>query len=309
MGEQNNGVLDWFRPSEWVVLSYFTYTGLMALQYPLPAHQKAAGLAAPLLLFLLGYIDSFNPKRWTSMVRDWLPAPLVLAAYWQVNWFQVNYHLEDLEQMWLGWDRHILYQLGLHSAMESFGKLLPSIVELAYLLMYVIPPFALATFYILRKREKIEQYAFPFLLGTLSCYALIPHFPTGSPRVEHAGIDLPSVMTIFRQFNIWILTHGDIQTSVFPSGHVTAAFSAAFGMILALPEHPWIGRLLLSNAILILIATVYGRYHYAADGIAGLAISFTALCVTVYLRRAESAEKKKTQIKSATTAASFPEAS
>ena len=305
MNEQNQGIREMFRPSEWVVLAYFSYTACMALQYPLPLRQKAAGLAVPLMLFLLGYLDSFNPRRWTSMVRDWLPAALVLAAYWQVDWFEVNYHFEDLEHLWLGWDRFILYDLGLRTGMESVGPLLPGLVELAYLLMYVIPPFALAAFYILRKRDRIEQYAFPFLLGTLSAYALIPHFPTGSPRIEHAGIDLPGIQTVFRQFNLWILNHGDIHTSVFPSGHVTAAFSAAFGMVLALPEYPWIGRCLLANSFFILIATVYGRYHYAADGIAGLAISLSALAVTLYLRRAELADRK---LKTADVVESFPEA-
>ena len=306
MREQNQGILDTFRPSEWVIIAYFTYTALMAFHYPLPLQQKAAGVAAPVMLFLLGYLDSFNPRRWTSMVRDWLPAALILAAYWQVNWFQVDYHFEDLERVWLTWDRAILYDFHLHSAMESLGPLLPGLVELAYLLMYVIPPFALATFYILRKRDRVEQYAFPFFLGTLCAYALIPHFPSGSPRVEYAGLDGPTIVTIFRRFNIWILNHGDIQTSVFPSGHVTAAFSAAFGLILALPEYPWIGRAVLFNAVLILIATVYGRYHYAADGAAGLAISLAALALTVQLRRAESANRKKEAVE---VAASYPEAS
>jgi membrane-associated phospholipid phosphatase len=184
--------------------------------------------------------------------------------------------------------------MGLRAGIESLGPVFPSLIEISYLLMYVVPPFSIAAFYILRKRERIELYMFPFLLGTLSAYAMISHFPSGSPRVEHAGLDMPNIFTVWRQFNIWILNHGDIQTSVFPSGHVTAAFSAAFGMILALPERPWFGRTLLINAFLILVATVYGRYHYAADGIAGLAISLTALCITLFLRRGSVAPAEDT---------------
>ena len=301
MSEPNRNIPEMFRPSEWVLLAYFSYTGILVLQYNLPAWQKLLGLAVPLVLFALGYLDSsFYRRRWTSMVRDWLPAPLVLAAYWQVNWFRVDYHLEELERLWLTWDRYLLNELGLRAAVESLGPVIPSMIEISYLLMYVVPPFSIAAFYILRKRDRIEQYMFPFLLGTLSAYAMISHFPSGSPRVEHAGLDLPNIFTVWRQFNIWILNHGDIQTSVFPSGHVTAAFSAAFGMMLALPERPWFGRILLINSFLILVATVYGRYHYAADGIAGLAISLTALCITLYLRRGD--------VESEDVAASYPEA-
>lgn len=301
MSEPNRNIPEMFRPSEWVLLAYFSYTGILVLQYNLPAWQKLLGLAVPLVLFALGYLDSsFYRRRWTSMVRDWLPAPLVLAAYWQINWFRVDYHLEELERLWLTWDRYLLNELGLRAAVESLGPVIPSMIEISYLLMYVVPPFSIAAFYILRKRDRIEQYMFPFLLGTLSAYAMISHFPSGSPRVEHAGLDLPNIFTVWRQFNIWILNHGDIQTSVFPSGHVTAAFSAAFGMMLALPERPWFGRILLINSFLILVATVYGRYHYAADGIAGLAISLTALCITLYLRRGD--------VESEDVAASYPEA-
>jgi membrane-associated phospholipid phosphatase len=72
---------------------------------------------------------------------------------------------------------------------------------------------------------------------------------------------------------MWLLGIGGIHTSVFPSGHVAAAFSAAGGMCLFLPEHKWVGRFLAVLAVLIAIATVYGRYHYLADSLAGLLIA------------------------------------
>jgi len=52
----------------------------------------------------------------------------------------------------------------------------------------------------------------------------------------------------------------------FPSGHVTVGFSAAFAMLLALPEKRRIGWTLLAIALLVLVDTVYGRYHYLAMG-------------------------------------------
>ena len=59
-------------------------------------------------------------------------------------------------------------------------------------------------------------------------------------------------------------------------------------MMLALPERKWFGRFLMLMAILISTATIYGRYHYAADGLAGLAISLSAFAITVQLRRGAS---------------------
>jgi membrane-associated phospholipid phosphatase len=94
------------------------------------------------------------------------------------------------------------------------------------------------------------------------------------------GQDLPSYLTTFRRFNLWMLGNYGIHTSVFPSAHVAGAFATAFGAYRALPERRWVSRFLLVIASLITMATVYGRYHYLADAIAGLvvvSIAFWAL--------------------------------
>jgi membrane-associated phospholipid phosphatase len=108
---------------------------------------------------------------------------------------------------------------------------------------------------------------------------LMPHFPVDAPRFAFAGEDLPAVDTVFRRMNLWILNHWDIRSSVFPSGHVAAAFSAALAMRLAAPARRRLAGALLTIAVLVWMNTVYGRYHYAADGLAGLAVSVTAIGV------------------------------
>ncbi|MCL5743594.1 MAG: phosphatase PAP2 family protein, partial [Acidobacteria bacterium] len=98
------------------------------------------------------------------------------------------------------------------------------------------------------------------------------------------GQDFPAWTSVFRRFNWGMLGAYGIHTSVFPSAHVSGAFSAAFAMRLVLPEKRWVGRFLLVLATLIATATVYGRYHYLADVAAGLALSFAALAL---MRRVE----------------------
>ena len=67
-----------------------------------------------------------------------------------------------------------------------------------------------------------------------------------------------------------------IHSSVFPSAHVSAAFSCAWGLLIAMPDRRRYGRIVVAYAFLVAIATVYGRYHYATDALAGFAISFLA---------------------------------
>lgn len=104
-------------------------------------------------------------------------------------------------------------------------------------------------------------------------------------RVMFAGEDIPRYLTVFRQFNLCMLGNCGIHTSVFPSAHVAGALSTGLGMLQALPSHRWVGRTLLALAILIAIATVYGRYHYLADATAGCLIGVLAAGLAAPRRR------------------------
>ncbi|HUQ91682.1 MAG TPA: phosphatase PAP2 family protein [Bryobacteraceae bacterium] len=289
-GYAEGSLTDWtvlarlYRPSEWLLILFFTYTAFLAVSFNLPPARRAAALAIPVLLCVLGYLESFSSRR-ATIVRDWVPVGMVLIAYWELAWFQSRHHLVALERHWLTWDHTLLISWGFRAVIESLGGLIPSVLEITYTLLYAIPPLSIGVLYLYGRRDRVETFLFPFLLGTFIAYGLLPHFPTASPRVEFANTDLPLIVTIWRRLNLWILQHGDIDTGVFPSGHVTVAFSAAFAMMRALPEKPWLGRVLLGMAVSILTATIYGRYHYAADGLAGLLLSITAIWVAGVLRR------------------------
>jgi membrane-associated phospholipid phosphatase len=102
----------------------------------------------------------------------------------------------------------------------------------------------------------------------------LPYVPVISPRVAFPNVDLPCYKGIARGINIWLLDNLDISTSVLPSGHVAAALSSALGMVSVLPRRPIVGRCALVVAGLVYLATVYGRYHYAVDGLISIVLVF-----------------------------------
>ena len=124
-----------------------------------------------------------------------------------------------------------------------------------------------------RAWKQVDKYLLTFAAGTLLVYALLPAIPAASPRLAFAGQDVPSVHSVWRDINVFILDHLDISTSVFPSGHVAVAFSSAFGIKRALPGDHTLFLLFLSLACSVYVATIYGRYHYAVDGLASIGIS------------------------------------
>jgi len=146
--------------------------------------------------------------------------------------------------------------------------------------VYTLGPFGVAVLYVYRRRARVDAFLFPFLLSVLLCYAQFPYWPSEPPRTVFPGEDFPSYDTIFRQFNWWMLGGYGIHTSVFPSAHVGGAFSAVFGMWSALPDRKWVTRFLLVMALLIATATVYGRYHYLADALAGFGMAVLAFAIS-----------------------------
>jgi len=265
------------RRTEWVILCFFLYAAVYAWFTPAPTQLKCltAGLNATIIAgyFLLAHAASLRQRRFFSILRDWYPAPLLLMAYRQMGWYAPAEHTYELEKGWIVWDRFFLYDLGAKRAIESFGVVVPSLLEASYSLVYAIPYFSLWVLYAYGQRARADRFLLAFAFSVLAAYALFPYFPSEPPRTVFPGADLPAWMTVFRRFNLWLVGSYGIHISVFPSAHVSGAFSAAFSMRYALPEKPWVWRLLLVLAVSIAIATVYGRYHYLADGLAGLAIA------------------------------------
>lgn len=275
------------RSSEWLLLAYFLYasifSALLGARAGALVWRAGLTLAGAALVFLLARAESRTGSRFFSIVRDWLPAPLILAAYWAVDWFPTPVRGHGWEYTWIHLDRLLLNGWGGRVVIESCGTLLPFLLELCYSLVYAIPPVCIGILYVLRRRARVDRFLFTLLLGTLTTYALLPHFPSVGPRLIFTGEDLPAFSTVFRSLNVWLLDHFDIRASVFPSGHVTVAFSAAFAMLLALPERRPVGWALGGLATAVAIATVYGRYHWAVDGLAGFGVSLLACAASARL--------------------------
>jgi membrane-associated phospholipid phosphatase len=261
-----------FRSSEWFVLAYFTYVAVAGAFFQV-------GLRPWLLLAATAASVAILSRR-KSILRDLAPLAYTLAAYREMNWFTPAIHHHQLELAWIVWDRILLDDLHLRQGIESAGVVVPAVLELCYCLVYAVGAVAVAILLLNKRRDQIDRFWLAYLVGTLGAYALFPYFPSEPPRVVFPGADLPHVVTAIRRFNLWVVGGYGIHSSVFPSAHVSSALSAGWGLMAAIPERRWIGGLLLAYGLSVAVATVYGRYHFATDAVAGVAISLMALMTT-----------------------------
>ena len=269
------------RNTEILLLAYFAYTAVLSQFLDIPSRIAATTLVVNLTVFttyfLLAHWDRTRPSVLSTTVRDWLPIATMMLAYQQMGWFAPAEHTYELEQEWVVWDRILLSDWGLREATELLGPLLPSAVELSYTLVYAIGPFGLGMLYLLGQRKQADRFLFVLVLGTILSYALFPFFPSEPPRRVFPGELFPNIDTVCRQLNWWILSGGGISTSVFPSAHVSSAFAGAFAMRMVVPRPQWVYRGMVVLACLTFWATIYGRYHYAVDSVAGVGVSLVAL--------------------------------
>jgi membrane-associated phospholipid phosphatase len=253
------------RSSEWLLLAYFAYVALISPFFFSIWKPWIVATGVTVLLFRLA--------RGASWFRDLAPLLLMLIAFREMDWFTPAIRNHRLEQSWIVWDRMLLDGRGLRAIIESAGLLLPVFFELCYLLVYAIGFVAVWALLAHGRRNRLNAFWLIYLAGALGAYALFPYFPSEPPRIVFANADLPSIVTILRRFNLWILGNFSIHSSVFPSAHVSSALSAAWGLLETLPERRWIGWAMAVYGVCVAIATVYGRYHYAVDVVAGSALS------------------------------------
>lgn len=275
IGRTPAGGFSRLRRSERALLLYFAYTTAMGLAFGADPGYLPVLLASNAAIWL-GFLLVLTRVPLDAPWRDWLPYPLALMCYREAGWLLPALHFHDLEQHWIVWDRLLLDGAHGRAAIESLGPLIPILLEAAYLSVYVIGPLAVAALYRFGKRSEADALWLAFLLGLLLCYVQFPFWPSQPPRIVFPGADMPTWLTPLRRLNLFLVGNYGIHSSVFPSAHVSGSMAGALMLRRILPGRRWVGDGLLALAVLIAVATVYGRYHYLVDALSGAAMGMVA---------------------------------
>ncbi len=304
------------RVSEWIVLGFLLYGAAAAWAFPLDVRARL-GLAAintvtALVVVALGRRS--GEGRLLSTLRDWLPCVLILLAYRESGLFLIPDPSHHLDYSFVRWDHLILRNRGVLLLLDVASPWLQRYLELCYFFCYPLVPLGLGALYLAgyasgpgfsravgatspRGEERAlapgatagsirscptDHFWTAVLLATLACYVLFPFFPLTPPRVLFHDVPGPVVAPLLRRMNFWLLDHYSVQACIFPSGHVAAVTATALAVRRYLPR---VGIPFLMVAASVALATVYGRYHYAADAVAGALVGIAAYTIAVLLLR------------------------
>ena len=254
------------RPAELLALGYFVCFCVLSLAlrrkragWRTALGLSSAGAAVALAAPLIPVHGSVNPRDWWLLLAIplayWTPGPLAGNP---------NVHLER-------WLLQVDEKLGVGRSQVGQNPWL----EIAYLLVSPMVPAALLAVTASGSDTVLPTFCRSMLLAVLPCYGLLPLIPTRPPRAflvpSAAATAAPA--SVVRQVNVRFLAAVGVGWNTIPSGHAAAATAAA-ALVWRSGSAFW--PLFAVLAAGVALATVRGRYHYAADTVLGVGLGLAA---------------------------------
>jgi membrane-associated phospholipid phosphatase len=256
-------VLSWLRPLEWRRRLHIALLAAIVPAAILIARFQVHGFAS-------------------SVVRDWLPVPLLLIPYWQAGEFfrGPNKKIE----LWLSRvDERVLANFRRVFGDQRLPGWAARYFETAYLLCYPLVPIGLGALYLGYHRAESDFYWVVVVLASDICFFATVFLPAMPPRLmaeQRKGAETPT--NNVRKLNLSILKRGSIQAITFPSAHVASTTAVAFVLTVFMPAT---GVLFLAIAASIAIGAFLGGYHYFLDVAAGAAEAVAIFVVCLWILR------------------------
>lgn len=206
--------------------------------------------------------------------------PLLYSEIEVVNQLLASGYFDATVQ---GWEERVFgAQLSVVVARRSPSLWLSELLHLGYLSYYAVVPLAALLVYRRAGVRGLERLTAAVLLAFLVCYACFIVFPVSGPRYEFPPIGgEPARGVVFGVVHA-VLEAGSARGTAFPSSHIAAAGAA---YLAARAEGGVWSRVLLLPVALLVLGTVYGRFHYGVDAVAGGAVAAGAWAATPWLER------------------------
>lgn len=284
-------------PFEWLTLAYLGFLNLLILLF----HRNLPG--AP--LFFLGHLAlAAAVVALTAAARrsqhpilflfyHWYPLALFLFFFEELHYL-VHLVVPGWLDPWLIRFDYALFGVNPTVWLEQFASpVLNDLMQFAYMTYYVFPVVLGGVLY---RRRELHAFWVVFTATAAAYYigyAVSILFPIEGPYHTLAGLQHGELDGgAFTAAINWIESFGRVHGAAFPSAHVSGSFvmmlgAWKYGSTSLTTGRRWLFWLFLPFFLLMLVATVYGRYHYVVDVLAGLLVGAVGfrLAMTALARR------------------------
>ena len=259
---------------EWVTFIYLGWMlGLLAVFHrniPHAGRYFAMHCAIALGILLLAWAAARSENRALQFARHWYPLGVYIFFFEELQGL--------VHAIFPGWfDRWLIlfdYNLGgVHPAAWLSRFATPGLNDfmqfsyMTYFLYLVILPGIL---YAQGKRAEFWTVMVATAIAHYSVYTMAILVPVESPYFALASLNLaPLEGGAFTTAIEFIERFGRVHGGAFPSAHVAGSMVA---LLAARRYKPWLFWICLPFFLSMCVATVYGRYHYIADVMAGIVV-------------------------------------
>lgn len=228
-------------------------------------------------------VSSLNTVRLLAPARRLLLFPTLLIVYMQAPLYVPYINPQDYDTVLAAWDRAVFGVNPTEWMYQFRHPLLTELLQTCYILFFLIPLCLGVEFHRRKSDTVFRKYAALFMIALYGSYLLYFLMPAIGPcftlhDFARTSEELPGVW-LTETFRTIINNGSGAGTTTplltahrncMPSGHTIAAvinISCAFRYR---SRYRW---LVASICAGILVSTVYLRYHYAVDVLAGFAIA------------------------------------
>jgi membrane-associated phospholipid phosphatase len=264
-----------------VLALYLLSTAALAIAFreELPDWKLAAcaHLAGALLVLSLRFLPERVPVA-LAFLRDWYPAMLFPVLYKELEWLAAAFGnwgltgpLQRLEASLFGG------QPSLHLSERLPYVALSEYLHFCYFSYLLLVPLVGGLWYFRGKRDAFHELFFLVSLTYAVSYLFYILFPVDSPFYLHEPPGPPLAGHFFYELVHFLSERGGARGGAFPSSHVSVS---SVVLLVALRRENRLLWWLLPLCAGIALATVYGRFHYAVDVLAGWMLALAVVIGT-----------------------------
>lgn len=244
------------------------------------------------LICLLGWARHTSGNRLLALVHDWHVAPTVFFTFKELYFMIKPIHLgRDYDDWLIAADRWLFGVDPTRWLMQFSTPWLTEILQIAYTLFYLLFVILGLELYARKDKDPFHYFMFTCVFGFYLSYLGYFFLPAVGPRFtlhDFSALDRDLPGVLLTPFLRWFVNFGgsvpmnvpnDVaiagtQRDVFPSGHTMMTLVL---MYLSVRYHVRLRWFVLITGSLLILATVYQRYHYVIDLMGGAACML--LCV------------------------------
>ncbi|HEY6467029.1 MAG TPA: phosphatase PAP2 family protein [Candidatus Acidoferrales bacterium] len=277
-------------PFEWITFAYLAWLDFLVLFFhqsvPNPTQHLAIQCAVGVGVAALVYLARMSRNGAIHFARHWYPLPLYVFFFEELRSFVHAIFSNWFDAYLIAFD-HGLF--GVHPSVwfaQFSTPALNDFMQFSYMTYFLYLVALPALLYVNREYAAFWIVMASTALAHYSVYVVAALFPIESPFYSLASMNRTALTGGSCTALIDLIEHfGRVHGAAFPSAHVAGSMVA---ILASWRYRRWLFWLCLPFFVSMCVATVYGRYHYAADVFAGLILGAIAFRMGLRLKWTET---------------------